>query len=140
VQRRPPAFLIVAIGKWQSIIPLTGIGVSIRVFRNGSEASLMPTSDTPAGYSTDLSDSALKFLANPGDHIRLDVRLDASSLPEGTTLRLLPSWSALKEDDELGIAHLVSQTVASGAGIAGLMCLLAAAALGWGRPAADQGL
>jgi hypothetical protein len=134
-QKRPPAFLIVAIGNWRSVTPLTRIGVSIRVFRNGSEVSLMPTSDTPTSYSADLADSALKFSASSGDHIRVDARLDASSVPESTMLRLLPSWSALREDDEVGIADLFSHTVAAGAGIAGLMCLLAAAALGWGRPA-----
>jgi len=138
IAARPPAFQIVAIGERQSsrsqVLSLSQIGSSIRVLRNGSEVSLTPTSDTPVGYSAHTPNGGHEFLANSGDRIHLDARLDASNLPEGSALRVFPSWSALREDEDFGIGHFVSHTVALAAGIAGLVCLLAAGALGWGRP------
>jgi hypothetical protein len=116
--------------------PMSEVATSLHILRNGSVVSLTPTSEAPWAYSPDSSDDgAFKFAAEPGDRIHLSVRLNPAKVRARSVLVIVPNWRA-GDGEGLAIGSLVSTSLALAASIAGLVCLLAAIAFGWGRPSA----
>jgi hypothetical protein len=74
-RRGPAAFLIVAASnKYEAgrqTYALSSVGLALRVKRNGSDASLTPTRETPFGYSSYTPNNGFKFAADPGDRIHV---------------------------------------------------------------------
>jgi len=139
-RRGPAAMLIVAVSDrhepGSQTYALSPVGLSLRVLRNGSDARPMPTSEAPYGYSAFTPDNGLKFTVDPGDRIHVDARLNASTVPTRSALLMIPNWSSWNVGEDLALGAAFSHILALAAVVAGLVFLLAAIAVGLGRPAA----
>jgi hypothetical protein len=140
-RRGPAALLIVAANNrneaGSQTYALSQFGLSLRVLRNGSDARPMPTSETPYGYSAFTPNNGLVFTAAPGDRIHLEVRLlSHSPVPTHSVLLMVPSWSSWNVGEDTAFGAAFSHIRALAAVVAGLVCLLAATAVGLSRPAA----
>jgi hypothetical protein len=114
------------------------VGLELHAIRNGVELTLTPTTDTPYLYSSDTGNSGFVFTANSGDRIGITARVTAAAVPSGSLLFVVPNWKQFSVWDwaeGAPIGALIFQFGALLAFCAGLVCLLAAGALAFGRPA-----
>jgi hypothetical protein len=114
------------------------VGLDLHATRNGVEAKLTPTNDTPYLYSSYTANNGFALAANSGDRIGITARVSAAAVPPGSILFVVPNWQGFSLWDwaeGAPIGALISQFGALLACGAGLVCLLAAGALAFGRPA-----
>jgi hypothetical protein len=136
----PPAFLAVAATteemRNRHTDAASDVGLSLRVTRNGSPVTLIPTSDTPYAHSAYTQNNGFKFTAEAGDRIALWTRVTGSQLSPKSNLILVADWGNLNTWDWVdgaamgyGLLTLVSSVAAA----LGLALIGGGVVIGWRR-------
>jgi hypothetical protein len=136
-----PSFLLVAASAMgetrQQMFPPPDVGLSPRVWRNGTEVALVTTSDTPEGYSVRAATNSSKFKASPADRISISARIGPATVPAGSVFLLVPQWSAASASawgEGAAIDSAIGWLLGLASVLAGVVFVLWALTIAWGRP------
>jgi hypothetical protein len=133
-----PAFLLAAASAKgetrESRFPRPVLGLTIRVWRNGTEVALLPTDDPPDGYSSRAARNVSKFTANAGDRLRISARIDPGAVPAGSVFLLAPRWSASIDGEGAAFESAAKHVLGLASALVGVVFVLGALVIALGRP------
>jgi hypothetical protein len=137
----PSLFLLVAASAGgetrERMFPPPDVGLSARVWRNGTEVTLVATSDTPDGYSARAATNGSKFKASPADRLSISARIGPATVPAGSVFLLVPQWSASSASawgEGAAIDSAIGWLLGLASVLAGVVFVLWALTIAWGRP------